>query len=236
MTVDFVAVDDAPQPAVDRDDAAPAMQDAGVHDAGAGSDLDASEVTADGLEAGPDLRVPEAEPCAERSSDGDGTHVLDVDTETLSALIDARLAEPESHVEGGTSEVWRVVADGPVAAPSIDPTRQVAEVPQAATGAGRVATPVDDADVLQGLPSLEEWQLVDAQPLATPVTRDTRVEPDVTLDFGGLELLPMDSLATAAAERQADPIERWMDAGHGRPPDAANDAKSLAPGTRGGRA
>ena len=134
---------------------------------------------------------------------------LDIDTETLSAMIDARLAAAEGEPVPESPEVWRVVDGGNVSAVELPPVLSAAE------SAGTVATaaPVDEADVLRALPSLGDWQLVDpdapAMPIAAPASkRDEPASPALSIEFAGLELVPVETMM--AVELNSEPIERWM--------------------------
>lgn len=138
---------------------------------------------------------------------------LDVDTEALSAMIDARLAEPESPASD-SSEVWRIATDAdtapapPVASgedgDSASPVAEPVAVPATA--------PADEVDVFASLPSLDDWQLVDPNaPAHQPgKTGHTAAEPAMPEGLEGLELLPMDQ-PTTVATTHSDPIERWLD-------------------------
>ena len=157
--------------------------------------------------------------------------MLDVDTETLSALIDARLAAAGEPAQDAP-EVWRVADGGAVSAVVLP---SVAQEPAAAALADAVqpAAAVDDADVLKGLPSLDDWQLVDPEAPVAPVAgakRDERDLSGLSIDFAGLELVPMDSAGTV--ERKPEPIERWMHAGEGKA-GAGAPLKPEAPGAGG---
>lgn len=170
---------------------------------------------------------------------------LDVDTAALSAMIDARLAEAEP-APAAPPAVWdapeKVVAPGiesPVKAGAAEageaavPTLTDVVVPAApAVAAG------DEVDVLQGLPALGDWQLVDPDAPVAPVAKPQREPlqaPASALDFAGLELVPMET--TAPIELHADPVERWMGAKPGKSGiPAAGSAPNAAPGPSGDRA
>lgn len=140
-----------------------------------------------------------------------GDSQLDVDTEALSALIDARLAEAEDHAPGDAPPVWRVAHGGAVSAVELAPAVEPALEPPGRSTAAVVAAPMEDAELMQGLPAIDDWQLVDrdapAMP-AQPVAPEARGEPMTTIDFAGLELVPMEPVAQV--ELHTEPIERWM--------------------------
>jgi two-component system chemotaxis response regulator CheB/chemosensory pili system protein ChpB (putative protein-glutamate methylesterase) len=160
----------------------------------------------------------------------DATGLLDVDTEALSAMIDARLAEPEPHESSDDGEAW-AISDAPAAHADTesatgdpasgdvdDPQQHHEEVSVPAGDAPAPATPVvtagdTDADVLASLPSLDDWRLVepDAEvaPAAAPAGERKVPEPVLPDSFAGLELVPMETIVPV--ERNADPIERWLD-------------------------
>ena len=146
-------------------------------------------------------------------ADFDDAGTLDVDTEALSAMIDARLAQAPDPASL-ESPVWRLVendADVAVAAPQIESgPSDAATAENAPTVAGVPAPPVDEADVLKGLPALDDWQLVDPEStvVSTSPDRGKKSESVVAGDFAGFELLPMET--ETSVESQAEPIERWM--------------------------
>jgi two-component system chemotaxis response regulator CheB/chemosensory pili system protein ChpB (putative protein-glutamate methylesterase) len=121
--------------------------------------------------------------------------VLDIDTEALSAMIDARLAAAEGEPVPESPEVWRVIEGGSVSAVDLPPVEESAQEPAVP------AAPVDDGDVLKALPSLDEWQLVDPEAPAAPapaVKRDEVASPALSIDFAGLELVPMETVVPVA--------------------------------------
>ncbi len=150
---------------------------------------------------------------------------LDVDTEALSAMIDERLAQPEPSV--GMRAAW----DAPDAATGDTPAHAAAsplgepEPPVLKAGDGNsmpvayaVAVPADDpdADVLASLPSLDDWQLLDADAIpAVAKSGSTPVAPDLPESISSLTLVPMDPLGLGMPIN-TDPIERWIDDGAGR--------------------
>jgi hypothetical protein len=159
------------------------------------------------------------------------TDVLDVDTEALSAMIDARLAATENENDGapGSSEVWRVAEGGSVSAvepPSAMPAQEVPD-PAVIAAAVQSAAPVDDSDVLGALPSLDDWQLVDPDAPVAPAASSRRDEPSLpstSIDFAGLELVPVEMVASP--EASSEPIERWM---HVEKPSAPEADKQKVP-------
>ncbi|MGH8234405.1 MAG: hypothetical protein ACREPU_09435 [Rhodanobacteraceae bacterium] len=236
MTADFTAerksisaqvIQPAPQPVVVSVDE-PTAVDAPAHDVDMGGadgrmspvaatneTLEPVQAAAIAADAPPERDIEQ--PKDEVSEAGvDSDEDMDVDTETLSAMIDARLADPESRAPSDSSEVWRVV-DGGAEAPvqlgtvaEIDPTgtstaSEPARQPHVGTSAG------DDTDMLASLPSLDEWQLVDPEahpvPAATPESKNAT--PTVSDDAAGLELVPIETVSLL--DLHSDPIERWLD-------------------------
>lgn len=186
-----------------------------------------------GAVAAPDADVPAA------GLDGDGA--LDVDTEALSALIDARLAEAEDHASGEAPQVWRVAHGGAVSAVELSPAAEpeMDKSAHAAPDADATAQvlPMDDSELMQGLPAIDDWQLVDRDaPLApaAPGEQKPRGEPEISIDFAGLELVPIEPVAQA--EIQAEPAGRWMHAGNGDAHAAGKRKQPAAPGAAGGHA
>lgn len=148
---------------------------------------------------------------------------LDVDTEALSAMIDARLAAPESTEASGSSEVWREVSGA--ASPAQSEAAPEPGVPSAEPlPAPAPVAAVNDADVLASLPSLDDWALVDHDAIPAPAANgEARKTPEPVLSdaFAGLELVPMETIAPLRVD--ADPIERWF-AGEFGKKAVANDA------------
>jgi two-component system chemotaxis response regulator CheB/chemosensory pili system protein ChpB (putative protein-glutamate methylesterase) len=234
MTADFGAVPEAAVPA--GSDEAPVATSQSVEADGA----EAPEST--GVEPELEMQPPAmavddtatvSSPDAQAGDPEPGdTDALDVDTEALSAMIDARLAEAENESEGasgGSPEVWRVVEGGSVSAvepPSAVPAQEVSE-PAAIAAAVQPAAPVDDSDVLGALPSLDDWQLVDPDAPIAPAAsakRDEPPQPSTSLDFAGLELVPVEMVAPP--EVNSEPVERWM---HVEKPSAPEADKQKAP-------
>lgn len=143
---------------------------------------------------------------------------LDVDTEALSAMIDARLAEPEAKPSPESQQVWRVVEGGAASVvdiASVDTETDAATDPISLHAA--LATtppsvpPADDSDVLSALPSLDDWQLVDPEAPVAPAAgpkQEKRAEPAISLEFADLELVPIETIVPI--DLHAEPIERWM--------------------------
>jgi len=160
---------------------------------------------------------------------------LDVDTEALSAMIDARLAQPEAADSADSPQVWRVVASGAVPAVQPDAVAEAAAtpatpLPDAAPAAVPDVALVDgDADVLASLPSLDDWALVDhdASPAAVDGDGVRKAPAPVLSDaFAGLELVPMETVAPLRVD--ADPIERWFGGNLGKKVVANDPAESDA--------
>ena len=126
---------------------------------------------------------------------------LDVDTEALSALIDARLAEAETHVavhDGAPQSGGD--ATGSADAPSSDASSRSA--PEA------VASPTEDS----ALPALGAWELLDVEDaLPAPSSPRPAATPPPALpdSLADLTLVPLEVMAPVA--RNTDPIERWLD-------------------------
>jgi chemosensory pili system protein ChpB (putative protein-glutamate methylesterase) len=166
---------------------------------------------------------------------GETAGELDVDTETLSAMIDARLANADARAD--STEVWRLVEVGNAADPSTAPDTQAA-----AAEPKRVADERDDADVLASLPSLDDWQLVDADaPLApTPASASAPMESQesraaefvLSESLAALELVPMETVAVT--QINTDPIERWLHESEPRKPTAASEVPRKT-ASRGGK-
>ena len=160
---------------------------------------------------------PDAEPAAEAMSIAEaaepaGDGALDVDTEALSALIDARLAEAEDHASGDAPQVWRVAHGGSVSAVDLPPAVEPAVATASQETPAAPASPMDDAELMQGLPAIDDWQLVDPNAAVAPAGKPApRSEPEITIDFAGLELVPIETVAQV--EPHVEPIERWMHVG-----------------------
>lgn len=252
MTVDFVAVQGLSMAAAIHDDVAPAAS------------ADTAAETAVGEEASATAIVPESEPQVEFSTStlhevdvpgealsrptpaGAGPEdaaALDVDTEALSAMIDARLAEPEGQASPESPEVWRVLEGGTIPAADIAPADpEPPAVPDAAylrAAAGTTPKPaqVDDSDVLSALPPLDDWQLVDPEapiPQVAGPKREKRSEPSISLDFPGLELVPLETVA--AVEVHPEPVGRWMGVADGVKAGADKARQAATSESNGGRA
>lgn len=243
MTVDFVS-EPKPVPAQTVEAAVPTA----VADAAAAADVPSRDLPEQVVPATPSVAgepAPElpaepmlavdAQPAAAAAKaeadpaalDFDAETGLDVDTETLSAMIDARLAEADA---SDSPEVWREVSGDVVSPAQPDEVVAVEEKvqPEAAPDAAPADTASDDADVLAGLPSLDDWQLVDSDdavpaPAATNGNARKTPEPVLSDAFAGLELVPMETVAPLKVD--ADPIERWFGGQPGKKPAVANDAE-----------
>lgn len=128
-------------------------------------------------------------------------NALDVDTEALSALIDARLAEPESH---GMAES-AVQQPAPAALALADVGASAIDTPSRAPANPDSATEAPD------LPALGEWELLDVGYAAVaPASPRPAVPPPALPDsLADLSLVPLEVVAPLA--RNTDPIERWLD-------------------------
>lgn len=184
------------------------------------------------------MAAPEADAVAPKA---DSDAPLDVDTEALSALIDARLAAAEGQAAGDAPQVWRVAHGGavsavdlPVAEPGMPEDGRV-DAPVAS--APPSVAPVEESELMQGLPAIDDWQLVDrdapAAP-AAPVPQPARDEPALSIDFAGLELVPMEPVTQV--ELHTEPIERWMHVGSGDAHAADKHKQPAAPDANGGQA
>lgn len=157
--------------------------------------------------------IPAAKPAADADSLDADAGVLDVDTEALSAMIDARLAESEQYGDVA-ADAWQVAAEATVTPANLAesvpaPAAPVNEVAPAA--AAPVAAPPDDADVLAGLPALGDWELLDPDLPVAPVASVKHAEssaPAVPADLSGLELVPMDN--DVPIELHTEPIEHRL--------------------------
>lgn len=161
-------------------------------------------------------------PAAPREPEFDAESGLDVDTEALSAMIDARLAEPDAQQSNDSPEVWRVVSGGKVSPVNLDTEIEIAAPTPAATtvaptsGVASAPAKDDGADMLASLPSLDDWALVDPDDASAAVSKTSAGtnNPDTAESllsdaFAGLELVPMETIIPL--NMNADPIERWMD-------------------------
>lgn len=162
---------------------------------------------------------------------------LDVDTEALSAMIDARLAEPEPHMSSAVAQ-GADMAGAAVGTPSaaIEPMvlQQDAAVPEVgehatAPAATAVTPPADDADVLADLPALGDWELVDPDaPIANAAQSTAHAEPTIANDLSGLELVPME--ATTPVELHTESVESRLYVGGRNKTEPANDNVADAKG------
>lgn len=214
MTADFVALQEPQASPAGFGETATAIPLA--------ADIDSAEfpvpVTAEfetEIEAPPSTVAVDAVGGAIAVSDTDNKHgdhdTLDIDTEALSAMIDARLAAAEGEPVPESPEVWREVEGGNVSAVELPPIE--AEPIAVASAASQSAVPIDDADVLKALPSLDDWQLVDPEAPVAPAPasapkRNEPVSPALSIDFAGLELVPVET--AVPIELNSEPVERWM--------------------------
>ena len=93
--------------------------------------------------------------------------------------------------------------------------------------------PIDDADVLKALPSLDDWQLVDPEAPVAPAPvakRDEQTPAALSIDFGNLELVPVETVV--AVELNSEPTERWMHASGGKG-GAGGKVKPATAGSKG---
>jgi hypothetical protein len=253
MTADFVAVPEsvvlqvgevASRPDVVIADApaaegAPAVDADGVGGVAVSAPRDDTAAVPMQAEAGADADPSGSADPTRLDSEGD----LDVDTEALSAMIDARLADPEPGTPSDSPEVWRVVESGPADPVAHDATAESGCEADPVDGAAEAVEPVpvdaarDDADVLASLPSLDDWQLVDAEAASAPVAAATheRNEPEHAFSdsFAGLELVPMETVSAVAIN--ADPIERWLQDTKSAKPQAATADDTTKVGSGGGK-
>jgi hypothetical protein len=225
MTVDFVgaqvsapaveplaeAAHDVPVPEVSQPDAAqmPTMENALAFEPALDAPTETLAVADESLDADASQQAP-------AGFDFEAEAALDVDTEALSAMIDARLAEPESAQNQDPTQVWREVSGGSVPPAQQDhvseaePMTQDTPIPEPIP-APAAAAAVDDADVLASLPSLDDWALVDPDVApAAAASSGARKAPEPVLSeaFAGLELVPMETIVPLRVD--ADPIERWF--------------------------
>lgn len=233
MTADFVAVQEPTMAAAIHDGdatvaAAPSPENA-VAEMAAG-EVPPATAKAQGWDPAPEVEfststLHEIDASDEASqvptpagTDPEDAAALDVDTEALSAMIDARLAESGEKPSPESRQVWRVVEGGATSAvdiASMDTATGAAVDPDSlhasADSPPPPTAPVDDSDVLSALPSLDDWQLVDPE---APVARaagpkqEKRAEPAISLDFADLELVPIETVVPV--DLHVEPIERWM--------------------------
>ena len=189
-----------------------------------------------GTETPPDASAVDMLPMPDTHSEHHDTGSLDVDTEALSAMIDARLAAAEGEPEPKSPEVWREVDGGNVAAIELPPI-EPEPIALAPDGASEPALSNDDADVLKALPSLDDWQLVDPEISVAPAPspkRDEQASPALSIDFAGLELVPVETVLSVASN--SEPIERWMHDVGGDKGRASGDAQPSPAKSEGERA
>ncbi|MGH8125431.1 MAG: hypothetical protein ACREPK_06260 [Rhodanobacteraceae bacterium] len=230
MTADFVAEQEpAPMPTTRASN--PAVATPGADTLAAAPEL-AAEPLAEMQPAVPAAVSEPAEPAAastpglqSTAPDFDADGSLDVDTEALSAMIDAKLSEPDGSAPSDSSQVWRVVSGGAVSPVHLEAiTVEDPVATQAASVVEPVATPAgaasDDADVLADLPSLDDWQLVDPEAAAPAAAAHVERAPsEPSLDaFAGLELVPMETVAQVSVS--AESTESWLYSGEPAKPKA----------------
>lgn len=240
MTVDFVAVQEPPAPPVGFDETAkaiPLAADFGSTE----SPLPVTSEFAPEIEMGAPpsaaaVDVVDDAIAAPEPGNEHGDHdTLDIDTEALSAMIDARLAAAEGEPVPESPEVWREVEGGNVSAIELPPIGPEPIAVAPANGS-RSAVPIDDTDVLKALPSLDDWQLVDPEAPAAPAPaakHDEQAPAALSIDFGGLELVPVETVV--AVELNSEPIERWMHVSDDRN-GAGGKKKSASADSKGGHA
>lgn len=219
MAADFVAgQESAPAPLVE------AAADAGILSSKVSEQPPAALSPDTPIEFEAPLETP-AMQAAPAEYDFEAEAALDVDTEALSAMIDARLAAPQS--AESSPEVWREVSGGALPSRQSDDVAEIEAAPAEKSAPAPVAEAVnDDVDVLASLPSLDDWALVDHDAVpAAAVNRGAQKSPEPVLPdaFAGLELVPMETVAPLRVD--ADPIERWFGGEVGRKA-AVNDSGS----------
>ena len=214
LTADFVAVKDQPMSTASLDET-PSDKTLLPDPVEAGSGEEEETMTAipeAGMKSAPTVAAADASDAvlpgsSPRDADIDES-ALDVDTETLSAMIDARLAKAENR-GSPDSTVWRIVEDS--AAPVAESGQDAAAAAEGEAPAPPVsARPDDDSGLMKDMPALSEWQLVD--PESSPAPAGSKpVTPDESVslgDFAGLELVPLET--TAPVRDHSEPMERWM--------------------------
>lgn len=227
MTADFVAEQEAtsmsPTPsiaAVEADAVAVTPGAAAQPGIRTGAEAESVAAAVSGITASTAETAAEVESTA---ADFDPDGALDVDTEALSAMIDARLADTDATSPSDSPQVWRVVSGGAVSPVNLetvvgeDPA--VTQAPVVESAAPTVTAAEDDSDVLASLPSLDDWQLVDGD--SVPVVAQAKrapVEPSPPDAFAGLELVPMET--RPPLETSTDPIESWLYSGESAKPKA----------------
>ncbi|HEU4855737.1 MAG TPA: hypothetical protein VFS86_00375 [Rhodanobacteraceae bacterium] len=239
MTVDFGAgPTPIPPPAARGDEMAVPPHDDG--DAADGVELQLAALETDapvsvaGLADPPDaMPQPAVAPVLEPEA----ADALDVDTEALSAQIDARLAATDDHASPESPAVWRIVQGGGVSPVELAPDALRSEGVAATPAGPSPAAPVDDAEVLNALPSLDDWQLVDPSAPDAPALspkRDEHELPAVSFDLAGLELVPMEPVVQV--ELQPEPSGRWMHDVGGQDRDGGTKGRRAVPGAKGSHA
>lgn len=149
---------------------------------------------------------------------------LDVDTEALSAMIDARLAEPEDHMQPVIADDLSASAPNSVMSPAApEPAAPAVEAtPEPIAAAAPASPPSDDSDVLADLPAIGDWELVDPEaPIATAPKAAKASVPNLADGLAGIELVPMDN--DVPIELHTEPIEHRLVVERRTKAGAAND-------------
>ncbi|HEX7368927.1 MAG TPA: hypothetical protein VF284_01425 [Rhodanobacteraceae bacterium] len=193
------------------------------------SSAEIESMTADFVE-----QAPHAGAAASHDAGGDdeaNASPLDMDTEALSAMIDARLAEADQRTSADSTPAW-TAGEAPAAVPIASIKTELPDVP-AETIAAPVAAPIaDDTGVV--IPALDDWQLVDPEaPMAASPRQPVKAEPAISLDFAGIELVPMET--SVADVVHGKPVEHHMYV-DSRADDDKGNARPVAQATRGGHA
>ncbi|MGH8215430.1 MAG: hypothetical protein ACREPZ_07045 [Rhodanobacteraceae bacterium] len=160
--------------------------------------------------------MPDADAGPSQPVEEPGVDDLEVDTETLSAMIDARLSDAQSRSPSDSPEVWRVV-EGGTASPATPTAGAESESGVAVAGhasAAPVAAAGGSAEEPEASPlsllSLDDWQLVDTDDAPAPAPQrehKKNPEPELPASLAALQLEPME---TASAVVHTEPIERWL--------------------------
>lgn len=238
MTVDFGAGPTPIPPPAARGEEMAATHDDGDATDGVELQLATPEADAPVSVAGlPDQPGAASRPAAAPALEPEAADMLDVDTEALSALIDARLAAADDHASPESPAVWRIVQGGGVSAVELAPDALQSEDVASTPAAPLPAAPVDDAEVLNALPSLDDWQLVDPNAPDAPAPsprHDEHELPAISFDLAGLELVPMEPVVQV--ELRSEPIDRWMHDVDGQDRDGATKGRRAVPDAKGSHA
>ena len=199
MTADFVAVQQNADASGEK--VAPQANAAGAATATANA-----EAAPTRKPPGQDLTLAPLE-----ETGGETAGDLDVDTETLSAMIDARLADVDARAD--STEVWRLVETGTAEGAAEAPAAEAAAPVPSAAGSQAGAAQSDDADA----------PLAPARGSAPAETQESHAaEFALSESLAALELVPMETVAVA--QINTDPIERWLHESEPRKPAAASEA------------